>query len=147
MQHRSATIRIETVKLKEIKNMLTSTTVIPTLPVVDLHRAHEFYEGKLGLKIARVDPPPAAGILFQDGEGTGLYIYQRDGATKADHTTAAFNVDDVDAQVKELKAKGVVFQELDMPGIKTVDGVATIGAIKAAWFTDTEGNILAVTNM
>ena len=52
-------------------------------------------------------------------------------------------------KVDELKAKGVVFEELEIPGtgVKTVDGVATMGELKGAWFKDTEGNILAVTNM
>jgi catechol 2,3-dioxygenase-like lactoylglutathione lyase family enzyme len=128
--------------------MLTSAPVHPTLPVVDLARAKRFYEGTLGLKVIQEDQSP--GALLQAGEGTGLYIYQR-AATKADHTVAGFRVKDVDATVKELKAKGVVFQDVDVPGFKTVEGVATMatpaGEFKGAWFQDTEGNILAITNM
>lgn len=125
--------------------MLTNATVHPTLPVVDLGRAQKFYEDKLGLKVIQTDPSP--GALLQAGGGTGIYIYQR-AATKADHTAAAFKVQDVEATVKELKAKGVVFEEVEIPGMgKTVDGVATFGDMKAAWFKDTEGNMLAITNM
>jgi len=124
--------------------MLTTACVFPTVTVVDLNRARKFYEEKLGLKVIQTDPSP--GAVLQAGEGARLYIYQRT-ATKADHTVAAFTVRDVEATVKELKAKGVVFEEYDMPGLKTVNGIFTMGEIKGAWFKDTEGNILAVTNM
>ena len=124
--------------------MITNAAVHPTLPVVDLERAKKFYEEKLGLKVIKTDPSP--GALLQAGEGTSIYIYQRE-ATKADHTAASFTVKDVEATVKGLKAKGVVFEDVDVPGLKTVDGVFTMGDIKGAWFKDTEGNILAVTNM
>ena len=124
--------------------MLTNVPVHPTLPVVDLARAKKFYEEKLGLKVIRTDPSP--GAVLQAGEGTNLYIYQR-AATKADHTTASFTVSDVEATVKELKVKGVVFEDIDTPSFKTVDGIFTMGDIKGAWFKDTEGNTLAVTNM
>jgi catechol 2,3-dioxygenase-like lactoylglutathione lyase family enzyme len=124
--------------------MLITARVHPTLPVVDLDRARKFYEEKLGLKVLRTDPSP--GAVLQAGEGTQLYIYQR-AATKADHTAAAFVVKDVEATVKGLKAKGVAFEEVDVPGFKTVDSVATLGELKAAWLKDTEGNILAIANM
>jgi len=75
-----------------------------------------------------------------------LYVYQRS-ATKADHTVASFKVNDLEAEVKELKAKGVKFEEIAIPGIKTVNGIATMGKMKAAWFKDTEGNILSITQM
>jgi catechol 2,3-dioxygenase-like lactoylglutathione lyase family enzyme len=104
----------------------------------------KFYEDILGLKVAKTDPSP--GVLYESGGGTKLYLYKR-GATKAEHTTAAFAVADVEAEVDELKAKGVTFQEIDAPGIKTVAGVATMGDMKGAWFNDTEGNILAITNL
>ena len=128
--------------------MPINATVHPTLPVVDLERAKKFYEGTLGLKVILEDPSP--GALLQAGEGTNIYIYQR-AATKADHTVAGFRIKDVESVVKELKAKGVVFDEVDAPGLKTVEGIATMttpaGEFKGAWFKDTEGNILAVTNM
>lgn len=126
--------------------MLTKAEVHPTLPAVDLKRARKFYEGVLGLKVIKEDPSP--GILFGAGSGTAIYLYQR-GATKADHTEASFKVKDVEAEVKELKAKGVKFEEYNIPGmkIKTVNGIATFDGYKAAWFKDTEGNILAISNM
>ena len=124
--------------------MLTNAPIHPTLPVVDLERARKFYEEKLGLKVIRTDPSP--GAVLQAGQGTQLYIYQR-AATKADHTAVSFTVADVEAAVKELKARGVVFEEIETPSMKTVGGIATMGELKGAWFKDTEGNILAVTNM
>jgi len=126
--------------------MLQKAEVYATLPAVDIKRARKFYEETLGLKVVREDPSP--GIQVEAAGGTGLYIYQR-GATKADHTVAGFVVKDVEAEVRELKARGVKFEEYNMPemGIKTVDGIATMDGMKSAWFKDTEGNILAISNM
>ena len=128
--------------------MLADAVIHPTLPAVNLERAKKFYMETLGLKIVQEDPSP--GALLQAGEGTSIYLYQR-GATKADHTAAGFKVKDVEAVVKGLKAKGVVFEDVEFPGMNTVDGVATMttpaGEFKGAWFKDTEGNILSVNNM
>ncbi len=121
--------------------MLANATVYPTLPVVDLERARKFYEETLGLKVERIDPPPAQGVRYQPA----LYIYQR-GATKADHTVASFEVADAEAEIRALQAKGVVFNDIDIPemGIKTVNGIATMGELKGGWFNDTEGNTLGI---
>jgi len=126
--------------------MLGKAMVAPTLPAVDLKRARKFYEEKLGLKVVMEDPSP--GIMIQAGKGTMLYVYQR-GPTKADHTVASFAVDNIEAEVKERKQKGVKFEEYDIPsmGLKTVNGIAAMGKMKSAWFKDTEGNILSVTQM
>ncbi len=124
--------------------MLSNSMVAPALPAVDLKRARKFYEGTLGLKVVMEDPSP--GIMLQCGQGTMMYVYQR-AKTKAAHTVASFKVDDIEAEMKELRAKGVKFEEYDMPGLKTVKGVATVGGMKGAWFKDTEGNILALTQM
>jgi predicted enzyme related to lactoylglutathione lyase len=128
--------------------MLTNAKVHATLPAVDLQRAKKFYEETLGLKVIMEDPSP--GALLQAGEGTTLYIYQR-AATKADHTVAGFSVKDVDATVKDLKAKGIVLEEVNIPGATTVNGITTMatpaGEFKGVWFKDTEGNILSLNNM
>ena len=124
--------------------MLTNAAIHPTLPVTDMGRARKFYEGTLGLKVFQTDLSP--GIQFQAGESTTFYVYQR-GATKAEHISISFTVKDVETSVKELKAKGVTFEEYDLPGMKTVDSIATMGGVKGAWFKDTEGNTLAVTDM
>jgi catechol 2,3-dioxygenase-like lactoylglutathione lyase family enzyme len=121
--------------------MISNAKAVPVLPVVDISRARKFYEGKLGLTVHETDPSP--GVKYKCGGGTMLYIYQR-AATKADHTVMSFDVENVEKEVKELKEKGIVFEEYDMPGLKTVNGIATMGDMKVAWFKDTEGNILAV---
>ncbi len=122
--------------------MLNSKPVYPTLPAADIKRARKFYEETLGLKVILEDPSP--GLMLQAGGGTMLYLYQR-APTRADHTVAEFMVDDIDAEMKELRSRGVKFEEYNMPGLKTVNGVASVdGAVKAAWFKDTEGNILAL---
>jgi predicted enzyme related to lactoylglutathione lyase len=124
--------------------MLVNAMVAATLPAVDLKRARRFYEGILGLKVVMEDASP--GIMVQCGKGTMLYVYER-AATRADHTVASFALDDLDAEMKELQKKGIKFEEYNMPGLKTDHGVATVGEMKAAWFKDTEGNILSVVQM
>jgi len=132
------------IKIKEDINMLSKAMVAPTLPAVDLKRARKFYEEKLGLKVVMEDPSP--GIMLQCGQGTMLYVYQRS-ATKADHTVASFKVDNIETEARELKARGVKFEDIDLPNLKTVNGIATMGNMKGAWFKDSEGNILAITQM
>lgn len=126
--------------------MLSDAMVAPNLPAVDLKRARKFYEEKLGLKVVMEDPSP--GMMLQCGQGTMMYVYQR-AATKADHTVASFKVDNIKAEVKELKSKGIKFEDYDLPkmSIKTVNGIATMGKMKSAWFKDTEGNILSLVQM
>jgi len=125
--------------------MLKDKMVAATLPVVDMERARKFYEDKLGLKVMQADK---GGVMLQAGGGTALFLYQR-GPTKADHTVVSFNVDNIEAEMSELGAKGIVFEEYDMPQmhIKTVNGLATMDGAKMAWFKDTEGNILSITQM
>ena len=120
---------------------LTNAPVAVMLPVVDLERAKKFYGEKLGLA-----PMPTSMMgmaMYSAGAGTMLGLYQRE-ATKADHTVACFKVPDVVAAVRELKASGVVFEEYNDPDFKTVDSIVTMGNEKAAWFKDTEGNILGL---
>jgi len=124
--------------------MLSAALVMPTLPVVDLERARTFYEGTLGLVPAGPSTPD--GIIYECGGATRLFLYPR-AATKADHTVASFIVDDIERAVNALKARGVVFQEYDLPQFKTVNSIATLASEKAAWFADTEGNILAVSQL
>jgi catechol 2,3-dioxygenase-like lactoylglutathione lyase family enzyme len=131
---------------KEDFAMLKTAAVTPSLPAVDLTRARKFYEEKLGLKVVKEDLSP--GMLVEAGKGTKIYVYQR-GATKADHTVVNFTVSDVEAEVKALKAKGVEFEEYDIPamGIKTVNSIDRMGDFVGAWFKDSEGNILGISNM
>jgi predicted enzyme related to lactoylglutathione lyase len=123
--------------------MLSNAGVYPSLPAMDIQRAKKFYEQKLGLKVLAEDPSP--GVMFQAGQGSLLYIYQR-GPSHCEHTLAFFNVDNLESEVKELKGKGVMFEEYDIPNmkIKTVNSIATYAGMKASWFKDSEGNILGI---
>jgi catechol 2,3-dioxygenase-like lactoylglutathione lyase family enzyme len=111
-----------------------------TIPATDLARARGFYEETLGLKPERVTE---AGIIYRFGRGTTCFLYpsQTSGAA---HTVGGWNVDDLEAVVKDLRGLGIEFEEYDLPGLKTVDGIADLGSELAAWFKDSEGNILAV---
>lgn len=123
---------------------LSSAQVMATIPVVDLDRARGFYEGMLGLR--PLAPATPDGIMYECGAGTRLFLYPRD-QTRADHTVASFVVADIDQAVRDLKARGVAFEDYDFPDFKTIDSIATLASEKAAWFKDTEGNILAVSQL
>jgi predicted enzyme related to lactoylglutathione lyase len=124
--------------------MLADSPIRPTVPVVDLERAKRFYETTLGLKPLPAHNDSTSGIAaFECGNGTQIELYQRS-PSKADHTLATFEVSDIEGEVNALKGKGVAFEEYDMPEIKTQNGIATEGSVKAAWFKDSEGNILCI---
>ncbi|MCL4354586.1 VOC family protein [Patescibacteria group bacterium] len=126
--------------------MLSDAPIAPTLPVVDLERAIGFYEDMLGLEL--MEEATEMNATFECGKGTSLVLYKRDEPTKADSTAASFYVEDLEEVVEELKEKGVVFEQYDMPHLKTdEDGIAAMGEFKGAWFKDTEGNIIGITNM
>jgi catechol 2,3-dioxygenase-like lactoylglutathione lyase family enzyme len=111
-----------------------------TIPAKDLNGTRRFYEDVLGVQVITEDP---GGILYRSGDST-FSLYPTEYAGTAQHTLAAFMVNDVEAAVAELRGKGVTFEEYDMPGLKTVDGIAELGGFKGAWFKDLEGNILSV---
>jgi catechol 2,3-dioxygenase-like lactoylglutathione lyase family enzyme len=121
--------------------MLKNAPIIPYIPVADVARARKFYEEKIGL-IPREEY--AGGVIYECGKGSWVFMYPSAGAGTSKASTAFWTVNDVAAEVAELKAKGVVFEEYDMPGIKTVNSIAAAGGAKTAWFKDTEGNILAI---
>lgn len=126
--------------------MLTTSPIRPTIPVMDLNRAKRFYETMLGLKPVSNDDnnDAASGIaIFECGNSTLIELYQR-GPSKADHTVATFEVSNIEEEVNTLRGKGVNFEEYDMPEIKTQNGIASQGSVKAAWFKDSEGNILCI---
>lgn len=111
---------------------------------LDLDEAIAFYEGKLGLPLLERGEEHRYARFSGAGQ-TKLGIYESATAGQARHTLASFVVDDVRSVVDALKRNGVVFEEYDMPGMKTEDGVATIGDTRAAWLKDPDGNILEIT--
>ena len=121
--------------------MLTSAPLSATLPIVDLERPKTFYKDTLGLKL--VEEKADVFVSFESGNGTKLVLFLRK-ATKADHTVASFEVQNIELVVRGLEAKGVKFLDYETDEIKTVNHIATAGIIKGAWFTDTEGNILGL---
>src|SRR6185295_9804835 len=121
--------------------MLKDAPIVPYIPVADVGRARKFYEGTLGLKPKE---EYAGGVIYECGKGSWVFMYASPGAGTSKASTAFWAVDDVAAEVAALKARGVVFEEYDWPGITMVNSIVTAGGAKTAWFKDTEGNILAV---
>ncbi|HYU37734.1 MAG TPA: VOC family protein [Gemmatimonadales bacterium] len=120
--------------------MLSTAPLRAYIPVSNLQRARKFYEETLGLKPGE---QYGGGVIYRCGETEAfLYLTPNAGTSKA--SQAFWQVADVEAEVTELKARGVVFEEYDMPGIKMQNSIATGGGAKTAWFKDTEGNIMAV---
>jgi predicted enzyme related to lactoylglutathione lyase len=109
------------------------------IPAEDVARARQFYEQKLGF---RPKQETAGGVVYEFGGGTGCFLYPTENAGTSKASQAFWQVEDVEREVAELKARGVKFEEYDMPGMK--GGIATGGGAKAAWFKDSEGNIMAV---
>ncbi|HSW90255.1 MAG TPA: VOC family protein [Patescibacteria group bacterium] len=127
--------------------MLSSVPVIAVLPATDLERAKMFYTQKLGLMIDDT-MSDANGFVAKAGMGTALMVYKRPEPTKAEHTVAGFKVDNLEQEVADLKTKGVVFEQYSLPGLVTdSNGIAIMGNTKNAWFKDSEGNIIAVSQM
>lgn len=113
---------------------------LPTLPAADIKRARRFYEETLGFPVDRELGEDA--VAYRAGDAL-IMVYE----TKAAHgenTAVSFVVGDLDAEMRELRGRGVIFEEYDMPGLKTVDGVVEMDGERGAWFKDSEGNILSV---
>jgi len=124
--------------------MLKNARITSYIPVADLQRARMFYEKKLGLDPGKES---AGGVTYECGKGTTFFMYKSAGAGTSKASYAFWQVANVEAEVVELKKKGVVFEEYDMPGLKTENSIATGGGAKTAWFKDSEGNILAVSQV
>jgi predicted enzyme related to lactoylglutathione lyase len=124
--------------------MLSDGTVTANMPASDLKRARDFYAEKLGM--TPTNEFEGVFLLYETAGGTQFSVYETEFAGQSGHTVAQWHVDDVDEVVSGLKAKGVTFEQYDdMPGVTWDDGVATMpGMGKAAWFKDSEGNILCV---
>lgn len=128
--------------------MLDRANVAARLPAKDLNRAKAFYAEKLGLEPAEERP---GGLLYRCGSGV-FALFESSGAASGDHTQMGFEVSDIVATVAALRARGLVFEEYDLPGLRTQDGIATIEGNYpskgtgeyGAWFRDSEGNLLGI---
>ena len=121
--------------------MLSDCPVGVGLPASDFDRAKIFYAETLRLPI--VDEAPGT-ATFEAGRGTRLVVYASEYAGTNRATAAGFEVEDIAAVMEWLRGRGVTFHEYDLPGLRTVDGVASFGPNKVCYFSDTEGNILSL---
>ena len=129
--------------------MLEDGKVAARIPVRDLQRARTFYAEKLGLEPSEERP---GGLLYRCGSGE-FALFESAGAASGDHTQMGWEVEDIEATVEQLRARGVVFEEYDFPGLRTVGGIAEVagnypskGGVgeRAAWFRDIDGNLFGI---
>ncbi|HSV81968.1 MAG TPA: VOC family protein [Ramlibacter sp.] len=121
--------------------MLQDFPMYAYIPARDLARARQFYETKLGFQPKEVIN---GGVVYGFGQGTACFLYQTPNAGTSQASQAFWSVADVDREIEALKARGVVFEDYDLPGEKSAAGALTAGGAKAAWFKDSEGNIMAL---
>jgi len=121
--------------------MLQKSPMYAYIPVKDVNRARQFYEQKLGFRPRRED---TGGVVYEFGEHTACFMYPTPNAGTSKASQAFWQVDNIEREVADLKARGVKFEQYDMPGMNMENGIATAGGAKAAWFKDSEGNILAL---
>jgi catechol 2,3-dioxygenase-like lactoylglutathione lyase family enzyme len=112
-----------------------------TIPAQDLERARSFYAEKLGLTPTSEGQ---IGLRFRLADGARFRLFRSSGKASGAHTQMAMMVDDLVAVVKELRARGLQFEEYDSPSLKTAGGIADVGYAKAAWFKDSEGNLIGI---
>jgi predicted enzyme related to lactoylglutathione lyase len=127
------------------RSVLAGSRASAVLRAEDIGRARAFYEGTLGLPVEELHPG-ATELLVHAGEHTMLCLYERPTMPVPQNTVACFEVAGIAAAAAELRARGVVFEEYDIPsvGLKTVNGIARVGDDRRAWFKDSEGNILVI---
>lgn len=121
--------------------MLHDFPLYAYIPARDLARARQFYEEKVGL---RPKQESNGGVVYAFAGGTAAFLYPTPNAGTSRASQAFWSVPDVDGLIRKLKARGVVFENYDMPGERSAEGAITAGGAKAAWFKDSEGNILAL---
>ncbi len=121
--------------------MLQKSPLYAYIPVKDVARARDFYERKLGFE-PRAEL--AGGVLYEFGDHTACFLYPTPNAGTSRASQAFWQVDDIEREVAELRARGVKLEEYDAPGFETVNGIVTAGGARTAWFKDSEGNTLAV---
>jgi catechol 2,3-dioxygenase-like lactoylglutathione lyase family enzyme len=123
--------------------MLGDSTISAVIAVSDLNAGKEFYGNTLGLGAGDENP---AGVYYSSGSGK-LLIYESPNAGTSKATVVGWTVSDVEGTVDALKAKGVVFEQYDMPGVTREGDIHFMGPTKAVWFKDPDGNILSLSDM
>ena len=121
--------------------MLSDARYEAALPCSNLDRAKSFYAELLGLTPAGEQP---AGALYSGRDGTRFLLFPSSGTASGSHTQMGFIVADADTEVRDLKRRGVQFEEYDFPGFDKATSIARIGEDRGAWFKDSEGNLLGI---
>jgi predicted enzyme related to lactoylglutathione lyase len=121
--------------------MLQKHPMYAYIPANDMARARAFYEKKIGLTPKE---ETAGGVVYEFGEHTACFLYPTPNAGTSKASQAFWQVDDIEREVAELKQRGVTFEMYDMPEARIDGPIVTAGGARAAWFKDTEGNIMAV---
>lgn len=121
---------------------LNTSSVSVMLPIGDAAAAQEFYTDQVGLPFQGTNSEGS--LLFGLPGGSQLVLLPRPDQAPSPSTAVSFVVDDVEAEVAELKGRGLEFQDYDLPGLKTVDHVCVMASAKAAWFLDPHGNVLCL---
>jgi catechol 2,3-dioxygenase-like lactoylglutathione lyase family enzyme len=125
--------------------MLVDHPMTVTIPVSDLERARAWYRDNLGFN--PVHEVPGEALAYRTGSGQSVLVFSSDEAGAVEHQLAAWRVDDVEAEVTELRERGVRFEEYDQPDLRTEDGIAVTPVGRAAWFKDSEGNVLTISQL
>ena len=121
--------------------MLQNSPMYAYIPARDVARARQFYEGKLGFKPrAEIE----GGVVYESGKGTACFLYPTPNAGSSRASQAYWKVEDIEREVADLRKRGVKFEDYDMPGMKRDGEIYSGGGARAAWFKDSEGNILAL---
>ena len=121
--------------------MLQNSPMYAYIPAKDISRARQFYEQKIGLQAKQ---EIAGGVVYEFAKGTACFLYPTTNAGTSKASQAFWQVEDIEREVADLKRRGVQFEEYDVPGMKGENSIYTGGGARAAWFKDSEGNILAV---
>ena len=121
--------------------MLQQCPLYAYIPAADMARARQFYEGKLGWKPHQ---EIAGGVAYEFAGGTACFLYLTPNAGTSKASQLFWEVKDIEREVAELKGRGVKFEDYDLQGDKSPEGIVTVGGARAAWFKDSEGNIMAV---
>jgi predicted enzyme related to lactoylglutathione lyase len=114
------------------------------LPASDLKRAKDFYHNALDLDPVEEE---SENLMYRLDSGSTFEVYETSNAGTAANTQMCFMTDGLDGDMARLRERGVTFEDYDFPGLKTENGVATLGNTRTAWFRDTEGNFICLTQL
>jgi catechol-2,3-dioxygenase len=123
--------------------MLSTTPIYAVLPATDLGRAEAFYRDKLGLEPTQRQDGT---LIYTTGAGSTFQIYETPNAGTAENTQMGWATDDFETEIQQLRDRGIRFEDYDFPELTTINGVADLPDVLAAWFKDSEGNILCVSH-